>query len=296
MGIGEGDEVITVPNTFIATAEAINQYGAKVVFVDIDQKTYTINRELVEKAITERTKAIIPFHMFGQMSDMDSIIEIARAHDLYVIEDACQAHGANYKGRRAGSIGDIGAFSFYPGKNLGAYGEAVAVVTNNEDLDKIIRMLRDHDQVKKYQHKIIGWNARMDGIQAAVLSVKLSHLEEWNKERKMRAKLYNKLLRGTEGIEIPIEATYSDHIYHIYAVRIQNRNIILNKLKAKNIQCSVHYPVPIHLQHAYKKLGYKRGMFSITEKCSDELLSLPIYPELGFEQIDYVASELKKLV
>jgi len=294
LGIGRGDEVITVPNTFIATVEAISFAGATPVFVDIDEDYYTMNPELIENAITPRTKAVIPVHLFGQMANMDPIMEIAKKHGLYVIEDACQAHGAEYKGKRAGSVGEAGCFSFYPGKNLGAYGEAGAVTTNNKDLTHKIKMLRDHGQSKKYYHDIIGWNARMDGIQAAVLSVKLRHLEEWNDKRRKNAGIYDSLLKKEGELCITKEAEYNKHIYHIYAIRIQKRGALITALKEKNIFCGIHYPVPIHLQRVYKGIGYTQGSFPAAERQADEVLSLPMDAELSRDQIVYVCELLRK--
>lgn len=296
LAIGEGDEVITTPNTFIATAEAISFSGAKPVFVDIDEQTYNMNPLLLEDAITPKTKAVIPVHLYGQTADMDPIMEIAKAHGLYVIEDACQAHGAEYKSRRAGSIGDAGCFSFYPGKNLGAYGEAGVVVTNNTRLNEKIRMFRDHGQMKKYYHSMIGWNARMDGFQGAVLSVKLKYLDEWNEARRKNAQLYNNLLANIDAIITPTEAGYAKHVYHLYVIRTQNRDKLLTALAQKDIFCGIHYPVPLHLQDAYSSLGYKKGSFPITEKCADQLLSLPMFPELTSEQIAYVVEKIKGII
>ncbi|MFQ5631088.1 MAG: DegT/DnrJ/EryC1/StrS family aminotransferase [bacterium] len=293
-GIGRGDEVITVPNTFIATAEAISFCGATPVFVDVNEASYTMNPELLEKAITPRTKAVIPVHLFGQMADMDPIMEIAKAHVLYVIEDACQAHGAEYKGRLAGSIGDAGCFSFYPGKNLGAYGEAGAVVTNNTEMDSKIRMLRDHGQAKKNDHQTIGWNARMDGLQGAILNVKLKHLPAWTDMRREHAQRYSELLSGIDGLTAPREAGYAKHVYHIYAIRAKERDLLSKALAEKGIHCGIHYPFPVHLQDAYRHLGIKTGSFPIAEKCADAFLSLPMYPELTEQQIVYVASEIRR--
>lgn len=292
LGIGQGDEVVTVPNTFIATVEAISFSGAKPVFVDIDEKTYTMNPELLEEAITSKTKAIIPVHLFGQMADMGIILEIANKHGLYVIEDACQAHGSEYRGKKAGSIGDVGCFSFYPGKNLGAYGEAGAVVTNNESIYNKICMFRDHGQEKKYYHDMIGWNARMDGIQGAVLSVKLKHLAEWNEARRNNSRLYTKLLSNIDGVIVPQEANYGQHSYHIYAIRVKKRNELISSLKKKDIYTGIHYPVPIHLQNAYKFLGLKSGCFPIVENCAKEFISLPMFSKLTPKQIDYVVREI----
>ncbi len=293
LGIGGDDEVITSPNTFMATAEAITFCGAKPVFVDVDEQTYNIDPNLIESAVTPRTKAIIPVHLYGQPADMDAIMEIAARHNLYVIEDACQAHGAEYKGRRAGSMGIAGCFSFYPGKNLGAYGEAGAVVTNNAELAGKIRMFRDHGQQKKYYHSMVGWNARMDGIQGAILSVKLKHLNEWNQARRRNAKLYNELLANVDEITTPLEKDYAAHIYHIYAVRTRNRDALISALAAEDIHCGIHYPIPIHLQEAYRFLGYKQGSFPVAEKCAAEQVSLPMFPELTAGQIRRVCGGIK---
>ncbi len=294
LGIGAGDEVITVPNTFIATAEAISLCGAKPVFVDIDEQTYNMDPSLLEAAITTRTKALIPVHLFGQTAEMNPILDVAREHGLAVIEDACQAHGAEYNGRSAGSMGEAGCFSFYPGKNLGAYGEAGVVVTNNTDLDEKIRMLRDHGQAKKYQHALVGWNARMDGLQGAILSVKLRYLNAWNEARRKNAALYNDLLIEDQGIIIPYEAPGAKHVYHVYAIRAQDREALLRVLAEKEVHCGIHYPVPIHLQDAYQDLGYHHGSFPVAERCAAEFLSLPMFPELTSRQIEHVASEIAK--
>lgn len=294
LGIGPGDEVITVPNTFIATAEAISFCGAKPVFVDVDEMTYNMDPGHVEAAITPRTKAIIPVHLFGQMADMDPIMEIARKHGLLVIEDACQAHGAEYKGKMAGTIGDAGCFSFYPGKNLGAYGEAGAVVTNNADLDKKVRMLRDHGQAKKYYHGLIGWNARMDGIQGAILSVKLKHLPAWNEARRNNAKSYNDLLGNVNGVVIPGEAPFSRHVYHLYVIRVKDRDALIAALAGKDVHCGIHYPIPLHLQDAYQFLGKRKGSFPIAEKSASEFVSLPMFPELTQVMIEHAVKGLKE--
>src|SRR6266571_2920840 len=259
LGIGEGDEVVTVPNTFIATAEAIICCKARPVFVDVDENTFTMNPAELKKSLTARTKAIVPVHLFGQPADMDPILEFAHAHGLFVIEDAAQAHGAKYKGRKAGTLGDAGCFSFYPGKNLGAFGEAGAVVTNDPELRKQIQILRDHGQVRKYRHTAIGWNCRMDGIQAAILSVKLQHLESWNSLRRAHALQYNQAFAGVDEVITPLEAPYARHAYHIYAIRVQERDEVMWFLKEKGIQCGIHYPIPVHLQEAYQSLGYKKG-------------------------------------
>jgi len=293
LGIGPGDEVITVPNTFIATAEAISMCGASPVFVDVDEQSYTMNPALLENAVTQKTKAIIPVHLFGQPADLDPIIEFAARHKLYVIEDACQAHGAQYRGRPAGSIGIAGCFSFYPGKNLGAYGEAGAVVTNDPELAKKIRTLRDHGQVRKYHHTMIGWNGRMDGIQGALLSVKLKYLSGWNEARRKNAALYDSLLTEIHGIILPREMDYARHVYHIYAIRTENRDALQGFLAERDINCLIHYPLPIHLQEAYRSLGLKGRNFPISENCAGEFLSLPMYPELAGDQIEQVVREIR---
>ena len=296
LGIGAGDEVITVPDTFIATAEAISWCGAKPVFVDVDPATYNMDPSKVDAAITTKTRAIIPVHLFGQMADMDPIMEIARKRKLFVIEDASQAHGAEYKGKKAGSIGDAGCYSFYPGKNLGAYGEAGAVITNNEELDKKMRMLRDHGQAKKYYHSLVGWNARMDGIQGAILSVKLRHLPAWTEGRRRNAALYGEFLKGVKGVTPPTEAGYGKHVYHIYAIRVSDRDRLIAALAEKDIHCGIHYPIPVHLLDAYKSLSLGKGSFPVAEKSASEFVSLPMFAELTREQIARVATELKAIV
>lgn len=292
-GITSGDEVILPVNTFIATAEAVSYCGARVVFVDVDSETYNIDVDKLEKVITPSTKAVIPVHLYGQMADMDPIVEICRSRGLMLIEDACQAHGAEYKTKKAGSIGDTGCFSFYPGKNLGAYGEAGAVVTNNSELSAKMRMLRDHGQNRKYYHQLIGWNSRMDGIQGAVLNVKLRYLDQWTKLRRENAKKYNELLSDIADIKLPSEAEYARHVYHIYSIRVKQRDALKNYLQEYGISCGIHYPVSLHLQEAYKELGYKKGDFPIAEEASAEQLSLPMYAELTEEQIGYVSDRLR---
>ena len=294
LGVGPGDEVITVPDTFIATAEAISWCGAKPVFVDVDPATYNMDPSKVVAAITAKTRAIIPVHLFGQMADMDPIMEIARKRKLLVIEDSSQAHGAEYKGKKAGSIGDAGCFSFYPGKNLGAYGEAGAVITNNEELDKKVRMLRDHGQAKKYYHSLVGWNARMDGIQGAVLSVKLRHLPAWTEGRRRNAALYGEFLKEVKGITAPTEARYGKHVYHIYAIRVADRDRLIAALAEKDIHCGIHYPIPVHLLDAYKSLNLGKGSFPVAEKSASEFVSLPMFAELTREQIGAVVDAIKE--
>jgi dTDP-4-amino-4,6-dideoxygalactose transaminase len=305
LGVGPGDEVITVPDTFIATCEAISYCGATPVFVDIDEKSYNMDPVKLEQYIEVRNsqpatrsklKGIIPVHLFGQMADMDPIMEIAKKYNLFVVEDASQAHGSLYKGRQAGSIGDAGCFSFYPGKNLGAYGEAGAVVTNNSGLADKMRILRDHGSSKKYYHQVVGWNARMDGFQGAVLSVKLKYLPQWNEARRKNAAIYNDLLAGFAGIITPVEMSYAKHVYHVYALRVKNRDSLISTLGEKGIGTNVHYPVPVHLQNAYEFLGLKQGNFPVAEKCASEFISLPMFAELSSEQISYTADAVKAYI
>lgn len=293
-GVGAGDEVITEPFTFVATVAAICYTGATPVFVDIDPVTYTIDVTQIEKAITERTKAILPVHLYGQPADMAPILEIARRHNLVVIEDAAQAHGAEYKGQRVGSIGDIGCFSFYPGKNLGAYGEGGMAVTNNIEYARTMRMLRDWGQERRYHHIVKGYNYRMDGIQGAILRVKLRYIEAWTEARRTHAAQYNQLLAGA--VTTPTAVPSNRHVYHIYAVRVQMREQLQQELNNLGIQTGIHYPIPVHLQTAYSDLGYQYGDFPHSEKAAREVLSLPMYPELSAAQITTVAESLQKIV
>lgn len=290
-GIRPGDEVITAANTFIATALAISYAGATPVLVDIDADTYNINTAKIQSAITEKTRAIVPVHLYGQPADMDSILEIARKNNLIVIEDACQAHGAEYKGKRVGGIGDAGCFSFFPSKNLGAYGDGGMVITNNEEIAGKVRMLRNYGSVKKYYHELKGFNSRLDTIQAAILRVKLKMLGQWIELRRRHAFKYNELLEDTIVIT-PREADHVRHVYHLYVVRIAERDKLLADLRSEGISTVIHYPVPIHLQDAYENLGYKKGSFPITEQYADEILSLPMYPELKEEHIKTVAEAI----
>jgi len=292
-GIKRGDEVITVPYTFIATAEAISHTGAKVVFVDIEDRSYTMNPAKIEQAITERSRAIIPVHLFGHSADMDRIIDIAKRHNLIIIEDGCQAHGAEYKGKKVGSLGDIACFSFYPGKNLGAYGDAGMAVTNNEEFAEKMRLLRNHGRNKRYYHQIEGYNYRLDTIQAAILRVKLRHLEEWTEKRRRNAKLYNKLLKGS-GVKTPVEMEYAKHVYHLYVIKTEKREKLYSRLKENGISAAVHYPLPLHLQEAYRYLGWKKGDFPISEACSERLLSLPMFPELTTDEIKKIAGIVER--
>jgi dTDP-4-amino-4,6-dideoxygalactose transaminase len=294
LGIGRGDEVITVPNSFFATSEAISWCAATPVFVDVDPETCTMDPAQLERAITPRTRAVIPVHLYGQCADMDPITRIARSRGLAVIEDACQAHGARYKGRMAGSLGDVAAFSFYPGKNLGAYGEAGAVTTSDRQLAERVRMLRDHGQRVRYDHDLVGINGRMDGIQGAILSVKLRRLEAWNAARVRHADRYAEVLGGIGGLTPPACAAYGRHIYHIYAVRVPHRDRVLQALKQEGVSCGVHYPIPIHLQKAYRPLGLAAGSFPVSENWAQETLSLPMYPELSDAQIQWVGECLRR--
>ena len=295
-GVGSGDEVITVPSTFMATAEAITHCGARPVFVDVDERTYTMDPDALKYALTAKTKAIIPVHLFGQPADMDPILEFGRRYGLPVIEDACQAHGATYKGKRVGTFGDAACFSFYPGKNLGAFGEAGAIVTSNTELNEKIKILRDHGQERKYFHSVVGWNCRMDGIQAAVLRIKLRQLETANQRRRNHAAQYDAGLCEFDGIIAPTQATYARHVYHIYAIRVSNRDETIKSLADQGIATGIHYPVPVHLQEAYQTLGYTRSSFPIAERCAAEFVSLPMYPELTRSQIEQVIDGVKEAI
>jgi dTDP-4-amino-4,6-dideoxygalactose transaminase len=292
-GVGPGDEVITVPFTFVATAAAIRYTGAVPVFVDIDLDSYTMDPAQVEKAITPRTKAICPVHLYGQSADLDPILDIAKRHNLKVIEDACQAHGTEYKGRRVGAIGDVGAFSFYPGKNLGAYGEGGMAVTNDDEAARVIRMLRDWGAEKKYYHTLKGFNYRMDGVQGAILRVKLRYLTEWTDARRAHAASYRSLLAGS-GVELPQEMPYSRHVYHVFAIRTKDRATLQQKLTADGVQSGIHYPIPVHLQEAHADLGYTVGAFPLSEQAANEVLSLPMFPEMTFTQIEAVAAAVRQ--
>ncbi|MCF7675976.1 MAG: DegT/DnrJ/EryC1/StrS family aminotransferase [Akkermansiaceae bacterium] len=294
LGIGPGDEVITVPMTFIATAEAISRTGARPVFVDIEDATFTMDPAHLERAVTPRTKAILPVHLFGQMADMTPILEFARARGIAVIEDAAQAHGAGYDGTRAGSLGAAGCFSFYPGKNLGAFGEAGAVTTADEALADRIRVLRDHGQTRKYHHAALGWNCRMDGIQAAVLQVKLRHLEHHNEQRRLHAAHYAKALAGIPRLMLPGLGPHRMHVHHVYAIRTPDRDSLIAHLESEGIGCGIHYPVPVHLQPAYALLGHRPGSFPVAERCANEFISLPMYPELTSGQIEIVAGAVQE--
>jgi dTDP-4-amino-4,6-dideoxygalactose transaminase len=290
-GIGPGDEVITSPFTFVASVAAIEYAGARPVFVDIEPDGYALDPSAIARAVTPRTRAVIPVHLFGQPADMDAVQAVARRYRLVVIEDACQAHGADYQGRRAGSLGDIGCFSFYPGKNLGAYGEGGAAVTSNPQYADTMRLLRSWGERRRYEHAIRGFNYRMDGIQGAVLGVKLQHLDRWNEARRRLAAAYSSRLAGL-GIGTPIERPGVRHVYHLYVVRLARRDQWRARLTELGIQSGVHYPVPVHLQPAYRDLGYTTGDFPVAERAAAEVLSLPMFPEMTDEQIDEVTGAL----
>jgi dTDP-4-amino-4,6-dideoxygalactose transaminase len=286
-GVGPGDEVITTPFTFIATTEAISHCGARPVFVDIDAGYYTIAPAKIEAKITPRTKAIIPVHLYGQPADMTPIMEIARAYGLKVIEDAAQAHGAEYRGQRVGSIGDAACFSFYPGKNLGAYGDAGMVTTNDEEIAHQVRLLRDHGRKSKYEHLVEGYGERLDTLQAAILRVKLRHLEDWNEARRERARWYDEMLAGS-GLGLPQERPGSRHVYHLYVVRTPQRDGLAAHLKAQGIATGMHYPIPLHVQPAYSHLVSITGDSSMAECAAREVLSLPMFPELTLQEVEEI--------
>jgi dTDP-4-amino-4,6-dideoxygalactose transaminase len=290
-GIGAGSEVITVANTFMATALAIEAVGATLVLVDIDPVTYTLDVAQVVQAITPRTRAIIAVHLYGQPADMAPLLEIARQRGLIVVEDACQAHGAYYQGRRVGTWGDAAAFSFYPAKNLGAYGDGGMIVTNDDQVAHAARMLRNYGQRQKYHHEVVGYNRRLDTLQAAVLRVKLPYLDEWNAARRQHAKRYAARLAGS-GIGLPIEATGRESVYHLYVIRTKRRDELQAYLQRHGIATGIHYPLPIHQQRALARLGYGTGAFPLTERAAQEILSLPMYPELTSAMIDYTAATI----
>ena len=291
-GYGSGDELITADNTFIATAEGIGKTGAAPVFVDCDPVTYTIDPDKIEAAITERTKAIVPVHLYGQPADMDRIMAIAEKHGLDVIEDCAQSHGATYKGRKAGTFGRAACFSFYPGKNLGAYGDAGAVCTNDEELAIAIRKLGDHGSNVKYQHDFEGTNSRMDGIQGAVLSVKLRHLDKWSDRRIEVARLYNEGLKDV--CVVPTTAADMRHVFHLYVIQVNNRDELMKNLGEESIASGIHYPVPLHLTPAYAGLGYEKGQFPVTEGMADKIVSLPMHGDLTDEDVKLVIEAVRK--
>jgi dTDP-4-amino-4,6-dideoxygalactose transaminase len=295
-GVSEGDEVITTPFTFFATAGAIARAGATPVFVDIDPVTFNIDPSKIEGAITEKTKAIIPVHLYGQTADMDPIREIAEKHNLYIVEDAAQAIGATYKGRKTGELGDTACFSFFPTKNLGAYGDAGMVVTNNEDLAEKMRVIRVHGSKPKYYHHVLGYNSRLDELQAAVLNVKFKHLDKWSKLRREHASAYTNLLKSELGdtVTTPVEVEDRFHVFHQYTLRVKDRDKLQEFLKENGVDSMVYYPLPLHVQPVFKELGYKEGDFPESDKAAKEAISLPMFPELKKEQIEYVVETIAK--
>jgi dTDP-4-amino-4,6-dideoxygalactose transaminase len=295
LGVGEGDEVITAANSFIATSEAIRMTGARVVFVDCDPQTYTIDVKKIPSALTPQTKAIIPVHLYGQPADMVTLQKIAKEYNLLLIEDAAQAHGADINGRKVGTFGIVACFSFYPGKNLGAYGDAGAIVTSDEELAIRCRMIGDHGRVKKYDHEFEGVNSRLDGLQAAILSVKLRHLEEWTAKRRKVADIYKEFLHNSEVI-IPIEAAGVKHVYHLYVVRVPRRDATLAVLREKGIDTGIHYPIALPYLKAYEYLGHGPIDFPIAAQYSKEILSLPIYPELSRAHVEYICDKLRDAI
>jgi dTDP-4-amino-4,6-dideoxygalactose transaminase len=292
LGIGPGDEVITTPHTFVATSWAISYVGARPRYVDIEDAAFNLDPKLVEKAITPRTKAIMPVHLYGHPCDLDPLIEICRRHNLHLVEDACQAHGAKYKGKIVGTFGELSGFSFYPGKNLGAYGEGGALVTNNASHAARARALREHGSTERYFHDEVGYNYRMEGIQGAVLGIKLKHLEKWTRERQRVAHRYHELLADTP-LKLPREAPYAESAWHLYVVRHPRRDGLKKHLEEHHIGCALHYPLPLHLQKCYANLGHAQGDFPVSEQAACECLSLPIYPELTDAQIERVAAMIK---
>lgn len=292
-GIKEDDEIITPTNSFIASSSAISLTGAKPVLVDCEEDSFNIDPEKIGEKITKKTKAIIPVHLYGRIANMDQIMKIAKIHKLQVIEDACQAHGAKYHGRKAGSIGLFGAFSFYPGKNLGAYGDGGIITTNNAKIAQTVGQMRNYGQSQKYHHDYLAWNSRLDTIQAAILLVKLKYLNEWNKARLRIAKLYNKLLKDLP-LNLPQIPKDSTHVFHLYVIRTKVREKLAKFLGKEGITTGLHYPIPIHLQKAYKDLDYKKGDFPVSEKLAEEILTLPIYPELKDLEVEYIAKKIKQ--
>ena len=293
LGIKPNDEVITVPHTFIANVESIFSVGAKPVFCEIDSKTFTINTNRLKNLITKKTKAIMPVDLYGQPCDLDDIMELAAKYNLAVIEDACQSHGAEYKGRKVGSNAHATAFSFYPGKNLGAFCDSGCITTNDAELDVKIKAMRNHGRLQneKYRHDIVGGNYRMDELQAAILNVKLKYLKEWTNARRRVASRYRESINA-KYMEHPLEASYARHAYHLYVIKTKKRDKLGEYLKSKGISTSIHYPLPLHLQPALKFLGYKKGDFKVTEECANTVLSLPIYPELRNDEVEYVSRQI----
>ncbi len=293
MNVGPGDEVITTPTTFVATSWAISYTGARPVFVDIEDPTFNMDPALIAKAITPKTKAVMPVHLYGHPFDVDPILDVCKKHNLPLVEDAAQAHGARYKGRMIGTFGAVSCFSFYPGKNLGAYGEGGGLVTNDATLAARARALREHGSTVRYYHDEVGFNYRMEGIQGAVLGVKLKHLDAWTRERRRLAARYHELLADTP-LQLPREAAYAESACHLYVVRHPDRDNLKKHLDANRIGCALHYPVPLHLQKCYENLGYKPGDFPVAEKAARQCLSLPVYPELGDARVECVAASIRE--
>ncbi|MCH7972159.1 MAG: DegT/DnrJ/EryC1/StrS family aminotransferase [Chloroflexi bacterium] len=295
LNIGQGDEVITAANTFVATLEAIVHAGARPVLVDINADTYNIDVDKIESHITPRTKAIIPVHLYGQSADMGPILELARERGMYVIEDAAQAHGAAYRGQTVGSMGTAGCFSFYPAKNLGAFGDGGAVVTSDDEVASSLRALRDHGSSKKYQHEVIGYNSRLDSMQAAVLNVKLDLIDTWNQQRRKSAHTYDEFLAEVPQIVTPVIGEGSTHVYHLYVIRVveMSRDSLVSELRDRGVQTGIHYPYPVHLTGAFWTLGYPEGSFPIAENHANQIVSLPMYPEITESQIRYVVDQIK---
>lgn len=292
-GIQNGDEVITVSNTATPTVLAISYTGARPVFVDIDPDTYNMDISNVERAITDKTRAILPVHLYGQAVDMGPLMELARKYDLKVIEDAAQAHGSEYRGRKVGTFGEVGCFSFYPTKNLGAYGDGGIAVTNNYEIAEKLRLLRNYGQVRSYHSLIKGYNSRLDELQAAILRVKIKKIDKWNERRRRNAFMYDDMLKGS-GVIIPMESKNSRHVYHLYVVRCEKRDELREWLASNGISTNIHYPVPVHMQKAFSDLGMGPGMLPVTEKYAEQILSLPMYPELCGEQIELVSSMIAR--
>jgi len=292
-GIGPGDEVITTPHTFIATAAAISQVGARPVFVDVEPDTYNLDPDQIAAAITPRTKAILPVHIYGQPASMAPLLEIAQKYGLKVIEDAAQAHGATYQGKKVGTLGDCGIFSFYPAKNLGAYGDAGILVTNNDAIAKTVQLLRNQGRRDKYEHLQVGYNYRLDALQAAILNAKLPHLAAWNEARQQKAALYDRLLAGLP-VTRPIVRPDRSHVYHLYVIRVPHRDELAAFLRSRGIETGIHYPIPLHLQPAYRQLGYRQGDFPVTERLAREILSLPLYPEISDEEVEQVVGAIRE--
>lgn len=293
-GIGPGDEVITTPYTWISTVLAVSLVGAKPIFADIDPATYNIDPAQIAKKITRRTKAILPVHLYGQSAAMDGIADIAKKHKLIIIEDAAQSHGSYWRGMRVGQTGVATCYSFYPGKNIGAYGDAGGVTTSDAKIARALRILRNMGQEVKHKHEVIGTNSRLDSLQAAVLRVKLKHLEEWTEARRKAAQRYHRMLKDVNSVVTPKEADGVRHVFHVYAVQVPRRDAVVKKLNADGVSAQVHYPTPVHLQPCYKSLGYKRGAFPVAERVCSRILSLPMYPEITEAQQAYVVEKLKE--